>query len=236
MRSRHVVFSVLVIAASLTVPIPPVAASSAGAPGWRTELVSVSSTGTQTDSESMSASLSSNGRHVAFASMATNLVAGDTNDTWDVFVRDRLTQTTTRVSVTDAGEQGENASSAPVISADGRYVAFASHAHNLLGEADANGDGEDIFVYDRWTGANTLVSRSLTGAGGNARSRDPEISADGKYVAFFSFSSDLVADGSTLGGMFVRNMRTGVTIRASLTSTGAPAGRVGDGALSGNGR
>jgi Tol biopolymer transport system component len=95
---------------------------------------------------------------VAFSSDATNLVAGDTNLVQDIFVRDRQTGTTTLVSKSSAGVGGDFGSYSPSISADGRYVAFASYATNLVA-GDTNG-AEDIFVRDRTSGTTTRVSKS----------------------------------------------------------------------------
>ena len=94
--------------------------------------------------------ISADGRYVAFSSWASNLVAGDTNDTTDVFVRDRATGATTRVSVASDGAQGNNQTLLPAISADGRFVAFVSLAFNLVSD-DTNGFA-DTFVHDRQTG------------------------------------------------------------------------------------
>ncbi len=96
-----------------------------------TRRVSVSSEGEQANGRSFECSVSGDGRYVAFWSWATNLVQGDTNGVADVFVYDRLTHQTTRVSVNSLGEQGNSGSVRPSISADGRYVAFYSGATNF---------------------------------------------------------------------------------------------------------
>src|SRR5207253_2878782 len=100
-------------------------------------------------------SLSADGRFVAFGSYATNLVAGDTNGQHDVFIRDRLTGTTERVSLSSTGNQGDGWSSGPSLSADGRFVAFTSGATNLV-PGDTNG-ASDVFVHDRQTGITERV-------------------------------------------------------------------------------
>jgi Tol biopolymer transport system component len=120
--------------------------------------ISKSSAGEQGDYPSYSQSISSDGRYVAFYSYATNLVAGDTNGNGDIFVRDRQNNTTRLVSKSTAGVQGDGESSSPVVSANGRYVAFVSEAANLV-TGDTNGN-EDIFIRDRQTGTTTLVSKS----------------------------------------------------------------------------
>ncbi len=115
----------------------------------QTTRVSVRSDGTQGNGNSEEPFISTDGRYVAFDSEATNLVSGDTNGTWDVFVHDRQTGQTTRVSVRSNGTQGNGASGLPSISTDGRYVAFESGATNLV-SGDTNGK-TDIFVHD-WGG------------------------------------------------------------------------------------
>jgi tricorn protease-like protein len=137
-------------------------------------------------------SISADGRYVAFRSMASNLVAGDSNATHDVFVHDRQTGQTARVSLASDGAQGNNQSTFPWLSADGRYVAFRSVASNLV-PGDSNGS-EDIFVHDRQTGQTTRVSLASSGAQSNSSSIAPAISADGRFIAFDSAASNLVAD------------------------------------------
>jgi Tol biopolymer transport system component len=157
-------------------------------------------------------SVSADGRFVAFHNMATSLVAGDTNAAGDILVRDRETGITERVSVSSGGEQANADSEEVAISADGRYVAFVSRASNLVPGA-VNGY-ESIYVHDRATGRTELASVGMGGAQGNSYSLRPAISADGRYVAFFSRASNLVpgdTDGSS--NAFVRDRWTGVTSR-----------------------
>ena len=167
-----------------------------------TTRVSVSSTGEQGDWDSWYPSTSGDGRYVAFSSQAKNLVAGESAILFDTFVRDRQTGTTTRVAVSSTGEQGNgdspwhNMDAPPSISGDGRYVAFSSGADNLA-VGDTNG-AEDMFVRDRQTGTTTRVSVSSTGEQGNGDSLSPSISEDGRYVAFLSKATNLVA-GDTNG-------------------------------------
>jgi Tol biopolymer transport system component len=128
------------------------------------ELVSVASTGAVTDGDSFSPSLSSDGRYVAFVSSATNLVPGDTNGADDVFVHDRLTGLTTRVSAAADGTEGDGSSggSGPApITADGRQVAFASAATNLVGMGADLNTVSDIFV--RHDDPAAIVANDLTG-------------------------------------------------------------------------
>jgi Tol biopolymer transport system component len=130
----------LSLAIVLTVAWAPSAVAAAGS----TSLVSVASDGTQANDPSSDPATSSDGRVVAFHSIATNLVAGDTNAEIDIFVRDRQTAETTRVSVASDGTQANDSSSLPAISADGAAVAFFSSATNLV-VGDANQTG-DVFV------------------------------------------------------------------------------------------
>ena len=187
----------------------------------QTTRVSVASDGSQANSDSgfSVVSLSADGRYVAFYSYASNLIAGDTNGEWDVFVHDRQTAQTFRVSVGTGGVEANNTSAWMSISADGRYVAFQSDASNLV-PADTNGTG-DVFVHDRQTLQTTRVSVPSDGAQGNATSGTPTISADGRYVAFDSYASNLIA-GDTNGecDVFVHDRQTAQTSRVSVASNG----------------
>jgi Tol biopolymer transport system component len=184
-----------------------------------TERVSVESGGVQGNNDSLYPSLSADGRSVAFASLASILVAGDTNGAWDVFVRNRQSGTTARVSVDSAGAQGNNDSLYPSLSADGRFVAFASFASNLVA-GDTNGYW-DVFVHDRQSGTTECVSVDSAGAQGDSASNHPSISADGRFVTFESYASNLVA-GDTNGNsdVFVRDRLSGTTERLSVATGG----------------
>jgi Tol biopolymer transport system component len=210
-----------IIAGALAIP-----AAAAGPPS--TTRVSVSTAGAQADRDTYTAGVSANGRYVLLNAQATNLVAGDTNDRWDVFVRDRSNGVTTRVSVSTGGEEAKptddpwGGSTAGAISANGRYVVFQSDAPNLVA-GDTNG-AEDVFLHDLASGATTRVSVSSSSRQANAGSWMPTISADGRYVAFASDASNLVRrDTNRLGDVFVRDLRTGKTTRVSLTSKGRQA-------------
>ncbi len=193
----------------------------------RTTCASVSSSGAQGNGDSgvgtgtgfgNGVSISADGRYVAFQSSASNLVHDDTNGTWDVFVHDRRSSTTTRVSVDSSGAQGNGASYSPSISAHGRYVAF--HSLSNLVPGDTNG-ADDVFVHDRTNSTTTRVSVDSSGAQGNGASYSPSISADGRYVAFYSIASNLVP-GDTNGtwDVFVHDTVSGVTTRVSVDSNG----------------
>ena len=183
-----------------------------------TTRVSVNSSGTQGNSYSQSPSISGNGRYVVFQSGSNNLVSGDTNGTEDIFVRDTLTNTTTRVSVDSNGVQGNDTSFYSSISADGRYVAFSSRASNLVSD-DTNG-ANDVFVRDTLNNTTTRISVDSMGNQGNG-GEVPSISADGRYVAFMSEANNLVS-GDTNGwsDIFVRDTLTNTTTRVSVDSTG----------------
>lgn len=178
-------------------------------PLGKTERVSVSSTGREANSESGVATVSADGRYVAFMSSADNLVENvDENENacfygncFDVFVHDRATGVTELVSVSSAEKQGNGFSGPPTISGDGRYVAFWSGASNLV-PGDRNGAG-DVFVRDRLTGTTERVSVSWSGKEGKAAVPYEEdqgpayvpsvsISSDGRYVAFASHLEGLV--------------------------------------------
>jgi Tol biopolymer transport system component len=184
-----------------------------------TTLASKSSAGILGNSFSFWPSVSMDGRYVAFESLADNLVAGDTNGKWDIFVRDRQTGTTTLVSKSSAGVEGDDTSGAPDLSMDSRYVAFSSDSTNLVA-GDTNAV-TDIFVRDRQTGTTTLVSRNSAGGEGDGASGTPDLSTDGRYVAFHSNAANLVAgDTNAVTDIFVRDRQTGTTTRVSKSSAG----------------
>jgi len=201
-----------------------------------TSRMSVDSNGLQGDSDSGGVSISGDGRFVAFDSLATNLVAGDANGAIDVFVHDRATGTTSRVSVSSEGLEGDRYSQSAEISADGRFVAFDSESDNLVPN-DVNGL-RDVFLRDRVDGVTELVSVSSASLQGNSSSGAPAISADGRIVAFTSNSTNLVVP-DTNGDLdvFVRDRMAGTTTRANSDSSGVQ-GNYGAifAAISGNGR
>jgi Tol biopolymer transport system component len=189
-----------------------------------TECVSVSSTGAPANEWSESSSVSADGRFVAFTSGASNLVPGDTNDTGDVFVRDRQTGTTELVSVSTDGARTDNQSAYPSLSPDGRFVAFWSEASNLV-PGDTN-NSRDVFVRDRLSGITELVTVSLNGTpAGGAAWEAPAVSVDGRFVAFQSDATNLVpGDTNQSPDIFVRDRQTGRTEIISVSATGEPAG------------
>lgn len=193
-----------------------------------TERVSESSSHGQGNGVSDDSYMSADGRYVTFRSTATNLVDGDTNGAMDCFVRDRLTDTTVRVSTGASGEEGNADSDDPAFSADGRYVTFRSKASNFVAN-DTNGSSWDIFVKDLQTGAIERVSVSSSGAQANNRSSDPAISADGRYVVFSSLASNLVSgDTNGIEDVFLRDRTAGTTIRISVGPGGVQGNGVSD--------
>jgi len=187
-----------------------------------TERVSVDNFGLETDASSYEPTLSADGRFVAFRSFATNLVSNDTNGAYDIFVHDRQTQQTERISVRTNGYEGSGASSAPTISATGRFVAYHSVANNLV-SGDSNNQ-VDIFLRDRKRGATIRISLNSSGQQANNRSHEPSISADGRYVAFYSYANNLVSgDTNGFADVFVRDNLLQSTSRVSISSAGVQA-------------
>lgn len=179
------------------------------------ERISLDSAGQEGNGDSLNPALSADGRYVAFESVASNLVANDGNNTADVFLHDRQTAATIRVSVNAAGQEGQGASHGPALSGDGRYLAYWSDATNLV-----NGDGNslaDVFLYDRQTGTIERVSVDPAGQDADGASRNPTLAAAGRYVAFESQATDLVAgDGSSTTDIFLRDRQAASTTRVSL--------------------
>lgn len=182
-----------------------------------TTLISRATDGSIGNGNSGSPSISSDGRFVAFASGASNLVANDTNSAQDIFVHDRTTSETFLISMASDGTQGNRSSSWLDISADGRYVAFVSDASNLV--ANDTNDTEDVFVHDRTLGETTRVSVTSDGTQATFYSTNPSISADGRYVAFQSYSK-LVPSIYFGDRVYVHDQITGETTLVSLASDG----------------
>jgi Tol biopolymer transport system component len=194
----------------------------------KTNRVSISSKLKEGNSSSYSSSISGDGRMVAFVSYANNLVPRDTNRAPDVFVYNRATRKTIRVSIASDGTQANAESSSPMISADGAYVAFQSPASNLV--ADDDNAVTDIFVHDLSSGQTSRVSRGMAGSETDGDSFIPAISADGRYVAFQSIAQNLVP-GDTNGApnrwegldVFRYDRQTAQTERVSVGDDGEQA-------------
>ncbi len=188
----------------------------------KTVLVSVTADGTQAVGGSNSASISANGRFVAFYAYPDTLVSNDTNGVGDIFVRDLRHNTTTRVSVASDGTQANSASGyddPAQISENGRFVTFDSYASNLVPN-DTNGR-RDVFVRDLYRGTTTRVSVASGGIEGNGDGMAPAISDNGRFVAFAANSTNLVAgDTNNTTDIFVRDLHRNTTTRVSVASDG----------------
>ncbi|MCE7873036.1 hypothetical protein DYH09_22015, partial [bacterium CPR1] len=207
--------------------------------------VSLDSAAVPGNGDSGAARISSDGRFVAFASVATNLVSNDTNGVRDVFLRDLQTGQTTRVSVASDGTQG-NADSGGTgllalrvldVSDDGRFVVFQSDASNLVA-GDTNGV-TDVFRHDNQTGVTTRVSVATGDGQADGRSINPKVSGDGRFVVFGSLATNLdTRDQNGLADVFLHDTQTGTTQAVSLnivvTNTGNGASQNPD--ISGDGR
>ncbi|MFN0006945.1 MAG: TolB family protein [Planctomycetota bacterium] len=201
--------------------------------------VNVGPGGVQTNNRSGGAAMTPDGRFVLFTSEASNLVPGDTNGSWDVFIRDRVLGTTERVSVSSSGAEADAALHASSISPDGRYVVFSGSATNLVA-GDTNGH-EDVFLRDRLnqtTERLSLASNEAQASGGP--SYNGSVSDDGRYVAFVSLASNLApADTNGAVDVFLRDRTAGTTERVTVGANPPPPGVLSwaDGVqISGNGR
>lgn len=193
----------------------------------KTELVSISSEGIQANENCFHPSVSADGRYVVFMSYADNLAPGNVRFRFQIYIRDRVSRTTKQVSTALNGELTDGDSAGPVISADGRFVAFESNASNLV-SGDAN-EEMDIFVRDLTKNRTELISISTNGEQTNGGCRDrsnlnPSISPNGRFVAFCSKASNLVP-GDTNGcvDVFVRDRVAGKTERVSVSTSGEQA-------------
>jgi Tol biopolymer transport system component len=213
----------LTIIAGLLFSIQPAGAQEGPEP----RPVSVSPAGNLGNGTASHPSLAAGGRFVTFASQSSNLVADDTNGVSDVFVHDRLTGETERVSLSSTGEQANAACKMPSISDNGRFVAFHTAAENLAPDGQEN--VSHIYVHDRLTGITERVSINDRGEPGDGDSSQASLSADGRYVAFRSQASNLVkGDDNGFADVFIHDRLTGHTRRASVSSRGnegnAPSG------------
>ncbi|MCA8976427.1 MAG: hypothetical protein KDC98_17035 [Planctomycetes bacterium] len=160
-----------------------------------TERVSLGAGGAQITTGVAWPAMSGNGRYIAFTTPAANVVPGDTNNRNDVFVRDLATGVIRRASLTAAGVEPNDHCFDPQLSDDGRFVAFSSWATNLA-TSDVNGAATDVFVKDMQTGALEHVSVDDNGVGGNGISVYHAISGDGRFVTFYSYATNLIANDS----------------------------------------
>jgi Tol biopolymer transport system component len=170
-------------------------------------------------SAASSAPISSDGRLLAFASDADNLVMNDTNACPDVFVRDLASGTNLLVSADTNGLPSDGSSYEPVLSLDGRYVAFTSSGDNLV--ANDTNHTFDVFLRDLWTGTTALVSVNIVGLSGNKSSHSPVLAGNARYVFFLSSATDLAAGSFRSENLFCRDMQSGSTF--ALTASGIAA-------------
>jgi Tol biopolymer transport system component len=176
--------------------------------------VTVHTDGTEAnDSAGSNFAVSNGGAFVAFESSASNLVAGDTNNARDIFLRDVAAGRTTRISVGPQGEQSSSWAYEPSISSDGRYVVFHSDKNNLV-SGDTNFK-TDVFLYDSTTATLSRVSVSATGVQANGNSYSARISPNGRYVAFASTATNLVSGDTTSAytDIFIKDLQTGAVKR-----------------------
>lgn len=165
--------------------------------------------------------ISADGNRIVYRSLDGGLVAGDTNQAFDIFVYDVLAGTTRRVSVDSSGMQGSDMANRPAISADGRYAAFDTTSSIVTGDSNSR---SDIFVHDLVTGATTRVSIKTDSTQANNHSTQASLSGDGRFVAFTSLATNLIS-GDTNGqsDIFLHDRMTGITHRVSLTAGGGQA-------------
>jgi len=181
------------------------------------ERVSVASDGSEGNGESTLSEISADGRYVAFSSSATNLVAHDSNHHRDVFLRDRVSGTTTVVSVTNSGVLGNGDSSVDGICADGTRISFSSVASNF-DSADTNGV-YDVYVRDLVAGTTTLASVTQAGVVGNDMSIGASLSGDGVHVEFFTHATNF-PNAPVNGGAYVKDLDTGNLERVDVDWNG----------------
>lgn len=208
------VFLVMAVIIGLLFSLP-----SQAAPIAADDVIRISEATTELDAHSYMGDISADGRYTLFSTSA-NVTSGDTNGVSDVFRRDNQTGEIIRVSVASNGTEANGDSGGwPVLSGDGRYIAFSSDATNLVSD-DTNGQ-EDVFVHDTQTSTTARISVSTNGTEGNGASVKPSISDNGRYVAFHSGATNLVS-GDTNGkrDVFLHDTQTGTTTRVSTHTNG----------------
>ena len=186
--------------------------------------------GTPSNGKSYNPVISGNGQYITYSSLASNLVAGDTNGKQDVFLYNILTGITSLVSVADNGTQGNGASSSPSISDDGTYITYQSTANNLVTN-DKNGN-TDIFLYNAETKTTKLISVRTVGLSEpvqtDGNSGSAQISGNGQYIVFTSYADDLISkDLNEVQDVFLYNVSTGAIIRVNVADNGTEANAAG---------
>jgi Tol biopolymer transport system component len=187
-----------------------------------TELVSVDPNGVEGNANSLAGQISADGRWVTFSSGATNLAGGWSGNHFQAFLRDRQNGTAEIVSKSSGGVLADDTSLSGDVSADGRYVAFESEATNLV-PGDTNGV-RDIFLRDRQTGTTERASVATGGGQADGFSAGPALTPDGRYLAFWSQGTNLVAgDTNAFSDVFLRDLQNATTERVSVSSAGTEA-------------
>jgi len=190
--------------------------------GETLELISVDSNGQQANSTSKYPAISAGGRYVVYQTTSTNLAPDDHNNMFDIFLRDRQKGVTELISRNKQGTVGNMESQRPSISNDGRYVTFESWASDLV-DGDENYNS-DVFVADRQTGSMEIVSIGSDGQQADHVNGGAVISGDGRYVAYSSLASNLVAnDGNQLFDVYLRDRLSGDTQLVSINVNGQAA-------------
>ncbi|MDM8526632.1 hypothetical protein QUF58_00355 [Anaerolineales bacterium HSG24] len=213
---------------SETIAIPQPSPTVVPDPPGPIQLISRKPDGFPSNGDSTAPDISADGRWLLFVSRSNDLVANDTNQCQqkgqtvgcaDIFLHDRQTGLTERVSVASDGSQANADSFSPRVSGDGMVIVFASHADNLVVD-DAN-EVSDIFIHYRPSGITRLLSGADDGTMANSRSFAPFISQDGRWVVFTSEADNLIfGDTNELADIFLYNHDAGQLTRVSLTDTG----------------
>lgn len=204
---------------------PPTEPPPIPAPVGSTQLISKSSDGIQGNSNSHNQGMTPDGRFLVFSSLASNLVSDDTNNQTDIFVHDRLTAITERISVASDGTQADNSSHGADISDDGRYITFYSTANNLVPGEQVH--FSQVYVHDRLNDQTERVSVAADGGLENGSSSHPAINADGRYIVFSSNANNLVVNDSsdTFSDVFLYDRLNHVTEKISVASDGSSGDR-----------
>jgi Tol biopolymer transport system component len=185
------------------------------------ELVSRNAAGQEANTDVREVRLSADGNFVVFATQATNLDATDTNGCSDCYLVDRAAQTIERVSLGPDGDLGDYESREPVVSADGRFVAFTSYARNFTDNDD--NDTYDVFLRDRQLYTTVCVSLTPAGHVGNDQSHTGDLTPDGRFVVFGSVADDLTGVSTNGENVYVRDVAAGTTTLLTLEMDGTPA-------------
>jgi PKD repeat protein len=177
--------------------------------------------GAEANGSSINPSVSADGRYAVFESTASNLIDGDLNNSSDIFLVDTANGTIQRISEPAGGGDASGSSNNPSISANGQFIVFESFAPNLV--ANDTNNAVDIFIYDRLSQSLERVSVASNNTEGNSHSFSPSVSADGRFVTFYSISSNLAAgDNNRAVDVFVRDRNSGETRIVSTDSNGNP--------------